>query len=320
MNDLLKSMNKGVLIFFMIFNLLLVSAEHVPTQNGLIDLDSDGFSSDVDCDDNNPLINPNAQELDDNIDNNCRNDPPKLDVSSSVIVTEGELIRLEPVASDPDGDSLTFKYTAPFDHNGVWQTKLGDGDSINRRRNYDYVVRVNDGELEAKKIGSVSVDMIGGRDLWKHFKNNQFVGYVNDNPDTNPEFNFRFGARDATRFETQVYMKNKRNVAIDLFCFNELVVTVNGKRQVRLGRPGVDIGKSNSDKRKRINKNRRFVNLDGTRAMIELQQGWSEIKVVCNNGRRSRGGNSQLDLEPRLSEEVDLMVYDRNLISFRQLP
>jgi len=312
-------MRKEVLICLMILNLVLVSGEHIQAEIDAIDFDSDGFASDVDCDDYNPLINPQAEELDDNIDNNCRNDPPRLDVLSSVIVTEGDLIRLQPRASDPDGNSLTFKYTAPFDHNGAWQTKVGDGDSISRRRNYDYVITVSDGELEIKKVGTVTVNMIEGRNLWKHFKNNKFVNYVNDNQYTNPEFNFRFGPRDATRLETQVYMKNKRNVAIDFFCSNELVVTVNGKKQVKLGNPGKDIGKSYSEKRKNINKNRRFVNLDGTRAVLELQQGWNEVKVVCNNGRRSRGGNSQLDMEPRLNEEVDLMVYDRSILSNRQL-
>jgi len=311
-------MKKVVLICLIILNLVLAGAENVLVEK--VDFDSDGFASDVDCDDYNPLINPQAEELDDNIDNNCRNDPPRLDILSSVIVTEGDLIRLQPMASDPDGDSLTFKYTAPFDHNGVWQTKVRDGDSSSRKRNYDYVVRVSDGKLQDRKIGTATVNMIEGRNLWKRFKNNEFVGYVNDNHDTNPEFNFGFGPRDATRLETQVYMKNKRNIAIDFFCFNELSVMVNGKKQVKLGSPGVDIGKSYSSKRKNINKNRRFVNLDGTKAVLELQKGWNEVKVVCNNGRRSRGGNSQLDLEPRLNEEVDLMVYDRNLISHRQLP
>ncbi len=37
----------------------------------MIDADGDGFSSDVDCDDNNADINPDATELCDGIDNNC---------------------------------------------------------------------------------------------------------------------------------------------------------------------------------------------------------------------------------------------------------
>ena len=37
----------------------------------VIDNDNDAFSTELDCDDNNPDINPNAKEICDGIDNNC---------------------------------------------------------------------------------------------------------------------------------------------------------------------------------------------------------------------------------------------------------
>ena len=40
----------------------------------VIDNDSDGFTSALDCDDNNASINPNAQELCDGVDNDCDGD------------------------------------------------------------------------------------------------------------------------------------------------------------------------------------------------------------------------------------------------------
>ncbi|MCB9674809.1 MAG: hypothetical protein H6737_06805 [Alphaproteobacteria bacterium] len=41
-------------------------------QSGLVpDSDGDGYTSDVDCDDDNPLINPGANEICDGVDNNC---------------------------------------------------------------------------------------------------------------------------------------------------------------------------------------------------------------------------------------------------------
>jgi len=39
--------------------------------NTLVDQDQDGFTSDIDCDDNNPQINPDATEVCDELDNNC---------------------------------------------------------------------------------------------------------------------------------------------------------------------------------------------------------------------------------------------------------
>ena len=39
--------------------------------SGLVDGDGDGFSTDVDCDDSNAAVSPNADELCDGLDNNC---------------------------------------------------------------------------------------------------------------------------------------------------------------------------------------------------------------------------------------------------------
>ena len=39
--------------------------------NPIVDIDEDGFLSDVDCDDNNPAIHPQAQEICNEIDDDC---------------------------------------------------------------------------------------------------------------------------------------------------------------------------------------------------------------------------------------------------------
>jgi hypothetical protein len=49
-----------------------------------------------------------------------------ISVYYTVEGTEGDLIRLRPEAIDPDGDKVTFSFTAPFDVNGNWQTQIGD--------------------------------------------------------------------------------------------------------------------------------------------------------------------------------------------------
>ena len=38
------------------------------------DLDNDGYASDVDCNDNDPAINPGEAELCDEVDHDCDND------------------------------------------------------------------------------------------------------------------------------------------------------------------------------------------------------------------------------------------------------
>ncbi len=40
--------------------------------------------------------------------------------------TEGDLVLLAPEAIDPDGDAVSYAFTAPFDSQGRWQTSYGD--------------------------------------------------------------------------------------------------------------------------------------------------------------------------------------------------
>jgi len=49
----------------------IVHTEHLIIYVSPTDKDNDNFTSDVDCDDNNSLINPNATEICDDIDNDC---------------------------------------------------------------------------------------------------------------------------------------------------------------------------------------------------------------------------------------------------------
>ncbi len=45
---------------------------------------------------------------------------------TSFTVEETEGIQLDVEATDPDGDSVTFNYTSPFDETGYWQTGYDD--------------------------------------------------------------------------------------------------------------------------------------------------------------------------------------------------
>ncbi len=62
-----------------------------------------------------------------------------------VIVEETELISLQPDASDPDEDQLTFSYTDPLDDQGEWQTTYGDAGE------YTVTISVTDGTLSDSK-------------------------------------------------------------------------------------------------------------------------------------------------------------------------
>lgn len=44
----------------------------------------------------------------------------------TVIKTEGDLVILSPEAIDPDGDAVSYAFTAPFEKGGRWQTAYGD--------------------------------------------------------------------------------------------------------------------------------------------------------------------------------------------------
>jgi len=51
---------------------------------------------------------------------------PEEPTMAEKIYTAGELVKLSPNASDPDGDKITFTYSALLDENGEWQTTLDD--------------------------------------------------------------------------------------------------------------------------------------------------------------------------------------------------
>lgn len=65
-----------------------------------------------------------------------------------VTVDEGELVKVELNAKDPDGDSLEFTFEKPLDSNGEWQTEMGDDGK------YYTTVVVSDGE------NNVEVDVL----------------------------------------------------------------------------------------------------------------------------------------------------------------
>lgn len=55
-----------------------------------------------------------------------KTDEAYKNVAYTLTGTEGDLITLKANAVDPDGDTVTYTYSSPFNKNGLWQTKDGD--------------------------------------------------------------------------------------------------------------------------------------------------------------------------------------------------
>jgi len=45
---------------------------------------------------------------------------------NQLVVEEGKLLKLNPKATDPDGDQISYAFSPPLDENGEWQTGEGD--------------------------------------------------------------------------------------------------------------------------------------------------------------------------------------------------
>ena len=54
------------------------------------------------------------------------NGRPYLGDLSNIVANEGDFIKVNPTATDPDGDPVSFAYSSPLDANGEWQTDYDD--------------------------------------------------------------------------------------------------------------------------------------------------------------------------------------------------
>lgn len=76
---------------------------------------------------------------------------PELQDLSDAEIKEGEKVTIKPVATDPDGDKITFRYSDPVSETGVWQSKVGDAGT------YDITVTASDGTDEVETTFTLTV-------------------------------------------------------------------------------------------------------------------------------------------------------------------
>ena len=77
------------------------------------------------------------------------NRAPILDDISHISAFAGERITLEPAATDPDGDTVTFSFSSPFSSEGLWQTTDDDVGT------YTATVTASDGMDTSEKLVSI---------------------------------------------------------------------------------------------------------------------------------------------------------------------
>ncbi|MBI2549159.1 hypothetical protein HYW21_07460 [Candidatus Woesearchaeota archaeon] len=70
------------------------------------------------------------------------NRAPELSSFTTVRVKEGDMIKVVPRFTDPDGDNVIVTYTDPLDETGEWQTEVGDAGE------YTLLVTASDGDLD----------------------------------------------------------------------------------------------------------------------------------------------------------------------------
>ena len=69
------------------------------------------------------------------------NNAPLLEYLADITAKEGELITIAPIATDPDGDDISYSFSAPFDAQGAWQTDYQNAGT------YNITVTASDGSL-----------------------------------------------------------------------------------------------------------------------------------------------------------------------------
>jgi len=94
------------------------------------------------------------------------NRPPVIDPIPGITVNEGDLVKLNVVAQDPDGDNVTLFYPLPLDADGGWQTTYRDAGI------YQFNVTASDGDLSVTQIVNVTVNAVNAPPIVQLYADN----------------------------------------------------------------------------------------------------------------------------------------------------
>lgn len=82
------------------------------------------------------------------------NRAPVLEYIADITVTEGDLVKIIPNASDKDGDNLTFYFSRPLNASGEWQTAIGNAGI------YNMTIKVSDGQVNTTQNFMITVEHV----------------------------------------------------------------------------------------------------------------------------------------------------------------
>lgn len=77
--------------------------------------------------------------------------PVSEEIIPIITINETQKIKIGPKSTDPDNDVITYTFSAPFDANGEWQTKVGDAGE------YPVTITASDGRMSVVKKLNVIV-------------------------------------------------------------------------------------------------------------------------------------------------------------------